>query len=517
MKNLIVSVFILISFNLKGQDYGLTTENNKCGVLDEFGDLVIPIIYDAVYYDFENNSFLMKKDNKFILNTKGKNSPEFEISSPKDYKLIYKKEKLGSFCMFKEKCVLHDNKCCRVKIDGTYKLEEDFEDYRTDKSNDYVIIKINEKFGLYQKSTKKTILKYAYSKIDFCNYDSNLILTNNNNVYQFINFKTNKETSPKFEVDQCNNPLNLDDMCYIEKDEFLVVSINNKEGVMNFYGKFLIKPEYERILADINNNDNKKSFILIKNKGKWFNYSNKNEEIKAKIIVGFFEDYAVLLKDGKAVFMNKEGEFFPDIKVSSFEKDIKVFSINCKYGLISNKGKIFADLNNHLIEIRRDFIVIEKEKDKKAMMNFEGKILSPYKYTGITAGNGKDILVYEIKNKFGIINLNGKELTPAIYDFIDDSDNLMPVKKDDKYGFIDNNGKLVIPFNYEDAQLFYEGLAFVKKNGKYGYINQNGEVVIDFIYENYWYSNFNSGKAQVKKDGVIITINKKGDCIENCY
>jgi hypothetical protein len=50
--------------------------------------------------------------------------------------------------------------------------------------------------------------------------------------------------------------------------------------------------------------------------------------------------------------------------------------------------------------------------------------------------------------------------------------------KDGKYGYIDQTGKLVIPFLYEYAHNFSEGLAAVKFNGKYGYIDKTGKWVI---------------------------------------
>ncbi|MBK7505883.1 MAG: WG repeat-containing protein [Bacteroidetes bacterium] len=48
----------------------------------------------------------------------------------------------------------------------------------------------------------------------------------------------------------------------------------------------------------------------------------------------------------------------------------------------------------------------------------------------------------------------------------------------DKFGFLDNSGKEVIPLIYDDAFRFSEGLAIVEKNGKSGYIDKTGKEVI---------------------------------------
>ena len=53
-----------------------------------------------------------------------------------------------------------------------------------------------------------------------------------------------------------------------------------------------------------------------------------------------------------------------------------------------------------------------------------------------------------------------------------------------KYGYIDKTGKEIIPFKYESALDFSEGLAAVQDiNDKWGFIDKNGKVVIDFIYD----------------------------------
>lgn len=58
------------------------------------------------------------------------------------------------------------------------------------------------------------------------------------------------------------------------------------------------------------------------------------------------------------------------------------------------------------------------------------------------------------------------------------SEGLACVKKNHRYGFIDRNGKLVIPLNYSNAGNFSEGMAYVSEGGKYGFIDKTGKVVI---------------------------------------
>jgi hypothetical protein len=55
---------------------------------------------------------------------------------------------------------------------------------------------------------------------------------------------------------------------------------------------------------------------------------------------------------------------------------------------------------------------------------------------------------------------------------------LWPVEKDNKWGYIDKTGRLIIPFKFDGAGNFSEGLAAVSIKDKTGYIDKTGKFVI---------------------------------------
>ena len=56
-------------------------------------------------------------------------------------------------------------------------------------------------------------------------------------------------------------------------------------------------------------------------------------------------------------------------------------------------------------------------------------------------------------------------------------------KKDDKYGFVDKNGNVVVDYIYDDATKQNEyGYCGIKKDGKWGAIDNKGNVVIEPTY-----------------------------------
>ena len=54
---------------------------------------------------------------------------------------------------------------------------------------------------------------------------------------------------------------------------------------------------------------------------------------------------------------------------------------------------------------------------------------------------------------------------------------LFPIVKDDKWGFIDVTGRLVIEPRFDSAWQFGDGVAKVKVNGKRGYIDKTGKYI----------------------------------------
>lgn len=86
---------------------------------------------------------------------------------------------------------------------------------------------------------------------------------------------------------------------------------------------------------------------------------------------------------------------------------------------------------------------------------------------------------------------------------------LFLIQQNDKFGFINSTGKIVIAPKFLNAENFSEGLAAVRVNGTYGYVDANGRFVIPPIYD--YAQPFAEGVALVHKDQQSIFINHKGE------
>lgn len=110
---------------------------------------------------------------------------------------------------------------------------------------------------------------------------------------------------------------------------------------------------------------------------------------------------------------------------------------------------------------------------------------------------GISILILSIV--FYLQSVNGK--TPLRFRIV----------QDDRIGYINEKGKIVIPPTYLGGNEFSEGLAAVRNNGLYGFIDVNGKFVIQPAYD--FASEFINGVAAVFLEDKLLYINKKGEVI----
>ena len=161
---------------------------------------------------------------------------------------------------------------------------------------------------------------------------------------------------------------------------------------------------------------------------------------------------------------------------------------------------------------------IEGHDDTCGFKDHTGRIITPAIYD--RCGDFHDGMAYVTHgyDTIGYVDTKGKVAIPVIYpiffDFIpemrDFSEGRVAVYKDDKWGFMDKQGKLVIPSVYRYVGDFSGGLATVSKDAEFGAINYAGDTVIDFRYQQL--GNFKEGLANfsLTDDQKVGYINTKG-------
>ena len=118
--------------------------------------------------------------------------------------------------------------------------------------------------------------------------------------------------------------------------------------------------------------------------------------------------------------------------------------------------------------------------------------------------------VLNTKNKWGFIDKDSVIKIPFEYDFVNPFEHqLAYVKNKGKEFYINPKNEIVIEGSFDKIDIFSEGLASVKKDGKFGFINEKGKLIIPLIYDNVDYFR-TSGLCAVTLNGKSGFINKSG-------
>ena len=130
--------------------------------------------------------------------------------------------------------------------------------------------------------------------------------------------------------------------------------------------------------------------------------------------------------------------------------------------------------------------------------------------------------------KYAIANMEGKLLTPIMYDSVFVHNGEVFVSLNGKKGFLDKDGKIIFPSSWEvaDNNEFYgfsDGLALVSSGKKYFYMNKAGEKMVPSIPYNYPKDDylspyqFSCGLALIKSNGKYSFIDTKGTRVTPWY
>ena len=152
---------------------------------------------------------------------------------------------------------------------------------------------------------------------------------------------------------------------------------------------------------------------------------------------------------------------------------------------------------------------------------------SPFIYDFLDFNDG--LAAAELNEKCGYIDSSGRVVISFQYDRTEEFRNgFAPIcLRGDSWGFVDKTGKEVIPCKYDEVHHFFDGRAFIceKGNTLFGYIDEKGKKVVSCLHNLLWdgcglysHHDFSEGFAivcnahpfayqcgYIDKDGVPIT------------
>ncbi|MFN8243255.1 MAG: WG repeat-containing protein [Ferruginibacter sp.] len=98
------------------------------------------------------------------------------------------------------------------------------------------------------------------------------------------------------------------------------------------------------------------------------------------------------------------------------------------------------------------------------------------------------------------------------YDYVDNCIcGLSKVQKAGKVGYVNKEGQVMIPLQYDEGLTFREGFAAVRVSGKWQYLDSTGKAITEAVFDEA--NSFSNGLAPVSKNNVFGFINTKGDIV----
>lgn len=98
---------------------------------------------------------------------------------------------------------------------------------------------------------------------------------------------------------------------------------------------------------------------------------------------------------------------------------------------------------------------------------------------------------------------------------IGSNQNVFPVKKNNKWGVINTDNKLIVPFKYDEVKVLNDGALSVLLNGKYGVVNAEGKQIIDTKYDRVF--NFYDGCYSTIRENKTICFDSIGNLLNDKY
>ena len=229
--------------------------------------------------------------------------------------------------------------------------------------------------------------------------------------------------------------------------------------------------------------------------------TDKKEKISNESYYASFEDnkYGVINSKGENVI---EPSYQELITIPNKNKDVFLCVYDVDYTNGNYKTKA---LNSKNEEIYSQYENIE------AIENYD---------TNNNIKYNSNVLKVQKDNKYGLINLDGKELLPCEYDEISaliGNENSIKIIKDGKVGIVDNNGKKVVDAKYKDIKKlsddYKNGYIVENDNNLYGTVDCANNSILESkyteikpVYENGMYIvKGTNGYNVVDKAGNIIT------------
>ena len=419
-------------------------ENGKYGLIDFSGKKVASAQYDELdALPYKEGELLVKQDNKCgVINIKGNNLVEIKYDNIEvdGYYTDNNGYKYAGYIV--SNTTEEGYRYGYINYKGKLLLETKYNELSRiadmqDNENIYLIGAINGQYGVIKN--KENVLNNEYQSI---RYDAN------NNVLVV-------EKSKKFGISKLNgqiivpveyNQIDITGIYLYAQNEQGTTVYNNNGTQANIDSNIaILETENEKYRIRINDELGSK-YGIIDDEGAQL------VEEKYNYLEYLYDDYFIASQEGgKLGVINDKDEVKIPIECDSVQKIENTNLIKTVVGQTTTRiykedMQLACEMQNATIETVNDYIKVYNDTETKYLDKQGNEVLNTVVYQ-----NNK---IFASKNEQG------------------------------KYGFVDKSNSIVVDYQYDKVTEVNEyGYAGVKKDEKWGVINQNGEVILEPTYE----------------------------------
>ena len=424
----LLAIAFLLASGLTGRAgdlYTVYVEDGKKGLVNQFGDVIIPAKYEDLGWSkgfplFSNNVIGYKKKGKWGLIT----SENKVVTPPRYHSLV--------------------------------------------PSNNYIIAsvkpKINSdvKFGVINQKGK-LIIPFTYSELKIAgtnviargNADYGLLGINNKLILPFIYKRIDSIAVNRFAVQDQKSKISIVDQKGVsllksnidsisaQLDQYYFIYRNGKAGLLTASGHVMYQPEYKNIRVTGN-----------------------------EVSVQSFNEWKLIGADNKIISTLNFDE------VSIIGADLYVVSINGKQRILDTSGEEerFSPSFDRIRFIRNGLIQVENN-GSQGIIDGLYETLIPASFDSLMI---KEDLVYALKKgKWSLYDIHGTRKSVFEYqEMLPINEGRIAIRKNDKYGFINRRGEEVIYPVFDSASTFADGKSVVTFHGEFGIIDKNGDWIV---------------------------------------
>ena len=531
-----VLAIIVFLININDKDYEIEEvrnflyfklyENNKYGVIDKKGNILVQPIYDvveipnpskAVFVAYNNGTdskteVLNEKGQKILTEYSGVKAIMFkdtlsEVPYEKSvlkymaddkYGLIdYKGNKITNAIydeieslLYKEGCLIvkKDNKYGIININGKQMVDIEYDLINADgfysektkyKDAGFIVGKKQEdgyKYGYIDAKGNK-ILDNLYNEIS-------RITTIDDELY-LVAAKNGQAGIYKGKEQIIKNA--YEEIEYNQSSQLFIIKRSGKYGLVNKIGNEILKAEYDKILIE---NDN-----IIADKDSISYYfdklgNSKNNEKREKIISTDNQEYFIIVdENSKYGIRNEAGNIILPNENSYIE-----YAYNSYFIVTNDEGISLFDADKRETVVL-GYDVIQKVEGKNVIQAIitedytielcNEKLEKVVSMKEATLSNNSNYIKLYSKTERKYFDRNGNEVqNTTIFPNL----SLFAYMNDDgKWGYKDANSNIIIEARYDMVtELNSYGFAGIKKDEKWGVINSNGEIIVEPTYTIDW-------------------------------